>query len=84
MGDNIIHNQAIARDLKLTQGHCQAHALALVVKNSFKLIPDLESLTVTASSIQSAGGTNKRVVEMSNAPYLLDPRKMKCYTNRFV
>jgi hypothetical protein len=46
MGDNVSHNANIASGLNCHLGKCQAHAYALIIKNSFDLIPLLKTLAV--------------------------------------
>jgi hypothetical protein len=61
MGDNVAYNKAVSNNLGLPQGKCYPHALALIVKNAFPLIPNAITLIVKAGAIITAGGGRKRI-----------------------
>jgi hypothetical protein len=61
MGDNVVYNKAVSNNLGLPQGKCYPHALALIVKNAFPLIPNAITLIVKAGAIITAGGGRKRI-----------------------
>ena len=83
VGDNVTFNDRVAVILNVDRAKCIPHGLALVVKHGFAMIPCLKQLVLNAGSILRAGGTSKRIEELSRAPYLLEPRKLQAYTNRY-
>jgi hypothetical protein len=82
MGDNVTFNAALAANLGVAQGKCIAHSLSLVVGHTYTKIPDLITLTLTAGSILTAGGSGKRL-DHWRTKLGLNPNKAMTYANRF-
>lgn len=81
VGDNVVLNTAIARELGIQQGHCRVHAWNLIVKNGHDFLPLYNDLVVKSSQIIHAGGSTKRLDELKNLNF--DVGKLKYYSNRF-
>lgn len=81
MGDNVVHNKAIARVLGVRQGHCKAHAYNLVIKNGVKYFQLYQKLVIKGSAIISVGGSTKRSSEITD--YAMNVKQLKYYPNRF-
>ena len=82
MGDNVTFNAALAANLGVAQGKCIAHSLNLIVGHTYQKVPDLITLTLTAGSILTAGGSGKRLEHWRNQ-LGLNPTKAMTYANRF-
>ena len=81
MGDNVTFNAALASELGLPLGKCIPHALNLIVKSFFKIMPEVGVLTNLAGSIMKAGGGGKRMAQWERLN--LNPKNAITYPNRF-
>jgi hypothetical protein len=81
-GDNVDFNTKLAELLGVARGKCLPHAISLLVRHGFKELKLGKDLLVSSAGILTAGGTNKRRVELLTK---FDVNGTKCavYTNRF-